>query len=179
MCKKIIGKSIAQILIEKSAGMPDAEKSAYASEVDQVVFDILLKVAVTPVELPGSTWQAVAQAKYPSLASAELPDTTFYTCTESELQSILSRDWTNLVKYLAELRDCDDFAHLLQARLEFYYGITSVLEVWGQTTQGYHAFNLAVLKEGTGWVAKLIEPQSDNIFDSVGPLGTYSPEKTK
>jgi len=182
MCRKkklATGQTIGEIIAAKSAGMSDAEKSKYASEIDQIVFDLLLKVDVQPVAITPEQWDAAARAQYPAIAFIELPDQTLYTVDIKELKAVLSRDWTNLVKYVADMFDCDKFADLLVSRLEKYYKITAVREVWGSTTGGYHAFCLGVLKDGDRLIARLIEPQTDDIFETEGPLGTYSPEKTK
>jgi hypothetical protein len=177
--KQAVKQTIGEIIARDSAGMSDKEKSEYASEIDQTVFDELLKVPFTLVEITPEQWNAAARAQYPAMKIIELPDAVLYTITEGELKSVLSRDWTNLCKYVTDLFDCDKFADLLVAHLEKYYKVTAVREVWGNTTQGYHAFCLAVLKQGDGFIARLVEPQTDDIFVTAGPLGIYSPEKTK
>jgi hypothetical protein len=160
--------------------MTDAEKSAYASEIDQLVFDELLKVPVNLFPLSPEQWCGAARQQYPNIKLIELPDMTLYTVTIGELQKVLTRDWTNLVKYVADFFDCDKFADLLVARLEKYYRITAVREVWGNTSGGgYHAFCLGVILDGDKFTARLIEPQTDDIFKREGPLGIYEPEKTK
>jgi hypothetical protein len=73
---------------------------------------------------------------------------------------------------------CDNFATLLYSHLVLYYGIKGVVPVWGDTDQGYHGFNLAVVKDIDQFVARLIEPQGDQIFKDVGSLGRYIPRVT-
>ena len=177
--KPAAGQTIEEIIAAKSAGMSDKEKSAYASEIDQLVFNGLLKVDVHPAAITPEQWNEAVRAQYPAMAFIELPDLTLYTVDVKELKAVLTRDWTNLCKYMADMFDCDKFADLLVARLEKYYGITAVREVWGNTTGGYHAFCLGALLDGGKLIARCIEPQTDDIFVTEGPLGTYAPDKTK
>jgi hypothetical protein len=83
------------------------------------------------------------------------------------------------VPYLKDIFDCENFGNLLFDHLCRYYGINSVIPVWGDTTAGYHGFNLVVMRDaGNNLIARLIEPQSDNLFVSEGPLGHYVPKMT-
>lgn len=77
--------------------------------------------------------------------------------------------------YIAEISDCDDFATRLYSHLCDFYKINAIVPVWGDTTAGYHGFNLAVLKDGDKYICRLLEPQRDVIFIEDGPLGKYIP----
>lgn len=185
MCFKQIvqSKTVEEIVAEKSAGMTDAQKAQYWFELSQNIFGLLGKVEVPIIEIPAglTQWAQVAQAQYPSLTRIELPDGKYYTTTLAGLQQILTRDYTNLIKYIAETFDCDKFANTLYTHLCQYYGINTVFPVWGQTTSGYHGFNCAVVDDASGngfFIARLIEPQSDKIFIEDGPLGKYTPDHT-
>lgn len=162
-------------MAEKSVGMTDAQKAQYWYELSQAIFALLGKVEVTISSINGNDWRAVAMLKYPSLTEVRLADSTLYITSEADLARILSLDWTSLVPYLKDKSDCDDYSTRLFNHLCDYYGITGVVPVWGDTTQGYHAFNLAVFSDLT---AKLIEPQTDQIFVIDGPLGMYTPRFT-
>ncbi len=177
--KIITTTTIEEIIRVNSAGMNDREKSEYASRIDKIVFEELLKINIHLMPVDAGAWLTVARSQYPTLTLIEVPDITLSTVTQDELQVVLSRDWTNLIAYIAEMFDCDDFSALLTARLAKYYSITAVREVWGQTSGGYHAFCLGVLYDGNKLIARLIEPQTDAIFIKTGPLGDYFPEKTK
>ena len=65
-------------------------------------------------------------------------------------------------------------------RIKNFYRINSAVPVWGDTSGGYHAYNLVVAIEDEQTmkpVARLIEPQSDSIFIDQGPLGKYIPRE--
>ncbi len=184
MCIKLFnkppaGQTIEEIIAENAVGMSEEQLGTYLYELDRQIFRLLGKVDIELLEVPAADWIATARAQYPTLTSIELPDIFMVTTHLDSLKKVLKRDWTNRIKYLAEKFDCDDFAHMLSERLNFYYGLTSVLEVWGNTSKGYHAFNLVVVQDGEKLIARLIEPQSDDIFITDGPNGTYAPEKTK
>ncbi|MDO9066672.1 MAG: hypothetical protein Q7U96_06290, partial [Chloroflexota bacterium] len=115
---------------------------------------------------------------YPTLTEVKFADSKFFTTTLSGIKEILKRDWTNLVPYVAEISDCDKYGTRLYSHLVDYYKINAVIPVWGYTTQGYHGFNLAVVRDNDNLIARLIEPQGDQIFVDQGPLGEYVPRLT-
>jgi len=75
------------------------------------------------------------------------------------------------------VKNCDKYANELYSHLCKFYGINAVVPVWGDTTKAYHGFNLAVIMDGDTWIARLIEPQKDDIFIEFGPLGQYIPRR--
>jgi hypothetical protein len=184
MCKICLNPEHKNFNIEdalkvKAASMNDKEKSAYAAHLDKLNFENFLYTPVNLVDITGADWEKTARAKYPSLKNIEHRAEVYRTCTEPEVQRIIALDWTNLHAYSKDFR-CGEFAETLRARLASEYGITAALEVWGYAGTEYHSFLLIVLKALSGWVAKLIEPQQDVIFDhELSPLGLYLPEKTK
>jgi hypothetical protein len=171
--------TVEEIIAANSAGMTDAQKSEYWFNLNQTIFALLGKVDVPIVDLDAATWLSVAQGQYPTLTDAKIADANFFTTTLTGLQKILSLDWTNLVKYVADISDCDKYADRLDTHMCDYYGINSVVQVWGDTTSGYHGFNLAVIQDDANptkpLIARLVEPQSDMIFVTEGPAGTYTP----
>jgi len=171
-------KTVEEIVAENSINMTDQEKSIYWWELTQSIFTLLGKVDVPVFKLTPADWQKVARAQYPTLTDVKIADSKFFTTSLTGLQEILSRDWTNLMPYVAETDDCDKFATRLYSHLCDYYKLNAIVPVWGDTDQGYHGFNLAVVKNGTGFLACLIEPQTDAVFDIVGPLGRYTPKTT-
>ena len=178
--KKALGsQTFEEIIIEKSKDMDLAAKSSYAYEIEKIIVKHLLKIEVPLMDIGGwADWKQIATAQYPSLIDIRIPDSVYKTTTLAGLQDILTLDWTNKIPYLADLFDCDAFANMLYVHLRKNYGINSVFPVWGGTTQGYHGFNCAVIKENDTFISRLIEPQTDTIFLTDGPLGEYSPEKT-
>lgn len=180
MCfvKKVIQqKTVEEIVAEKSAGMTDAEKAQYWYELSQNIFALLGKVEVEKYEIETSVWRDIAYGQYQTLQDVKMADLKYVTTDMDGLQAVLSKDWTNLVAYAPDVSDCDKYAARLYSHLVDYYGLTGIVPVWGWSGDVYHAFNLAVLREGDGWIARLIEPQKDAIFAEAGPLGLYRPQE--
>jgi hypothetical protein len=171
-------KTIEEIIAEKSAGMTDQQKAEYWWELSQNIFALLGKVEVPIYTISFADWLSVAQAAYPALTDVKMADYELTTTSLEGMQEILSRDWTNLVPYQMPAFKCDNFATLLYSHLVLYYGIKGIVPVWGDTDAGYHGFELGVLKNTDKFVARLVEPQSDTIFENVGPLGRYVPRVT-
>ena len=178
MCWLSKQKTVEEIVAEKSAGMSDAQKVQYWYELSRNVFGLLGKVEVPIFQFDGNTWLAAAKSQYPTLTDVKFADSVFYSTSLDGLQQVLTRDWTNLVPYVAEIGDCDKFATRLYSHLCDYYKLNAIVPVWGDTNYGYHGFNLAVLWDGTSYLARLIEPQKDAIFIEDGPLGRYLPRIT-
>lgn len=178
MCWPSKQKTVEELVAEKSVGMTDAQKAQYWYEINQSIFSLLGKVDIAVIEITPQDWINTAQGQYPALTDIKIADSRFFTTDLLSLQKILTRDWTNLVPYVAEIGDCDKFATRLYNHLCDYYKINAVVPVWGDTTQGYHGFNLAVVKSNGSLMARLIEPESDAIFINDGPLGYYVPKTT-
>jgi hypothetical protein len=170
-------QTIEEIIKAKSAVMTDTEKAAYASEIDQIVFNQLLKVDITLVEISVTEWWKAVHAKYPDVVFAGKygDDDVYYTCTKKEFEKVIALDWTNLRQYITNRRDCEDFGRILVARLIDYYGLSSVHLVKGETTSGAHGWAMVVLKTEAGWEAFQEEPQTDQVFDLNANLGIYTP----
>jgi hypothetical protein len=171
-------QSVEEIIASNSAGMTDQQKAEYWYELSQTIFSLLGKVEVDIINISVSDWINIVQAQYPTLTDIKIADSQFYTVSLINLQAILTKDWTNLVPYVAEISDCDKFGTRLYSHLCDYYKINAVVPVWGNTDGGYHGFNLAVVKDGNALIARLIEPQTDSIFIDQGPLGKYIPMET-
>jgi hypothetical protein len=178
MCFKVKQKTIEEIIAENSVGMTDEEKAQYFYELNQNIFRLLGWVEVEIWQIDPAEWIETAQSYYPSLRDIKIADDVFYTTNLQGIALVLTKDWSNLVPFEVQKGNCDKFATRLYSHLCDYYGVTAVFPVWGDTHYGYHGFNLGVFREGKIWVAKLIEPQTDSIFDEFGPMGQYIPRKT-
>ena len=168
--------TVEELVAAASVGMTDGEKAQYWWELTQQLFALLGKIDITVSQIPAADFVAIARATYPTLTDFKTADGIYYITTLESMQQVLSRDWSNLVKYQADVSDCDKFANRLFDHLCLNYGLNSVVPVWGDTTGGYHGFNLAVVLIDGILGAKLIEPQSDAIFDLKGPMGVYTPQ---
>ncbi len=171
-------KTVEEIIAQNSVGMTDAQKAEYWYELTQNIFAILGKVDVPIFEITPADWLNLVQSNYPTLTDVKIADSKFFTTSLAGLQEILSRDWTNLVPYVAEISDCDKYGTRLYSHLCDFYKLNAIVPVWGDTGQGYHGFNLAVVKDDGNFIARLIEPQADQIFIDQGPLGKYVPRLT-
>lgn len=188
MCFRTRKTTIEEIIAENAVGMTDHQKAQYWYELSMSIFNLLGKVDVPTYEITAQQWIDAALAQYPTLTDIKIPDSLFVIPSLAGLQEILSRDWTEIVPYVAETSDCDDFGSRLYDHLCTYYRITGVLPVWGDTDQGTHGFNIAVLfsiardgvflQDSLEFYARLVEPQTDSIFIDSGPLGQYIPRKT-
>jgi hypothetical protein len=176
MCKIFAPQqvTIEEIISQNSAGMSDDQKAEYEYELSMTVFALLGKVDVDILSLSDTDWWNCVTPQYPSLVAFQFADSQFYTVSLADLQAILSKDWTRKIPYVADHFDCDKFANELYSHLCRYYGINCTVPVWGDTTQGPHGFNITVVRDNGVWIARLIEPQTDAVFVTEGPLGTYT-----
>ena len=173
--------TIEEIIAKKSIGMTSVQKAEYWYELDQAIFALLGKVIdVELIEVSVSDWINTAKKQYPTLTDIKIADSSFRTIRLSSLHEILTQDWTNLVPYDSIVYNCDKYASELYNHLSRYYNVNAIIPVWGNTTAGYHGFNLAVVFDDVleVLIARLVEPQSDVIFLDSGPFGKYMPEKT-
>lgn len=173
--------TVEEIIAKNSASMTDDQKAEYAYELYENIFNLLTNVVGVEIfTIDANALIQAAQAQYPSLTDIKLADTTYQITTPDWLPQILEKDWTRKIKYSGQTFDCDKFANELYSHMCFNYGLDSIFPVWGDTTNGYHGFNLAVMydKGNDLYVARLIEPQTGSIFIDQGPLGVYTPKQT-
>jgi hypothetical protein len=155
----------------------DSEQCALWYEIEKMAFNELGEVMIqTWIATPEMVRSTILK-KYPTLTDLKCPDGAYTVTDLPGMQKILTRDWTNLVPYLLDESDCDKFANRLYEHCCRYYNLNTVFDVWGDSPMGYHAFNVAVLQDGDGCIARLVEPQSDNIFEYESPSGLYIPKE--
>ena len=89
--------------------------------------------------------------------SPGLMDGKYWTVSKEEFEYLLAWDWTNQASYIAERRDCDQYAEVVRSMFSWRLGINSVGLVLDVSSA--HAYNLVVFSDATwGW----LEPQSDS-----------------
>lgn len=182
MCLIIKQKTIEEIIAQNSIGMTPEQKAQYWYEISQQAFKLLGKVDVTLYPIATEQFVSSIKSCYPSIIDVKIADGEYRCVTLGDLQKILIYDWSNLVPYIAEQTDCDKSATRLYSHLADYYKINTVIPIWGwvkgisSEQSCRHAFNLGVLKTDTGFIAKLVEPQNDMIFDSVNGDWGYTPD---
>jgi len=88
-----------------------------------------------------------------------LVDEKYYIPHIDEVRKFLKEDKTNLIKYLKDTFDCDDYAVLLAgaSRLKSKFRL-------GIACSKIHAYNIIPVIENTEMRLKIIEPQTDQIF---------------
>lgn len=174
-----VEETVEQCIARWAEGMSDPQKAEYWYHVCQQAFAILGKIDIPLFEITSAQWKKAALTQYPTLTDIKIADSDYFTTNLEGIEEILVRDWTNLVPYVSQISDCDKFGTRLYIHLCDYYKINSIIPVWGETDRGYHGFNLAVVyNENDNLIARIIEPQSDNIFIEDGPLGKYVPQET-
>jgi len=187
MCKALLNlfspgnktnNTLEEIIAANSKSMSDSQKSEYWYEISQTAFRLLGKIDIPLSTITPTAFANIIRASYPTIENVKFADSEFYVTTLDNIKLILKRDWTNLVPYIIDKSDCDKFANRLYSHLADYYGLNTVIPVWGDTSGGYHAFNLVVYTDAVGKLdAQLIEPQRDEIFRINGPLGHHIPRK--
>lgn len=106
--------------------------------------------------------------KYLDGAKIYLADSNYFCPTERVAGEIIDACQVDLRRYISEVHDCDDFAHLLKsAFIEDAYDSGrrsmpyAVGIVWGRRPA--HAMNVLAIGDGAKFHVKLIEPQTGTI----------------
>ncbi len=87
-------------------------------------------------------------------------DEIYKTVSLSSLKRIIDEDKTDLLKYIKETFDCENFAELFKSRMALNYGINAVGQVMNYS--GGHAFNIIICTDGVF----ILEPQSDKLYSA-------------
>jgi len=100
-----------------------------------------------------------------------LVDSTYWLTDRAGIREVIEFDWTDKHRYVAEARDCDDFAWYFKSHLSEWHDLTAVAWAWGAVYEdgeflGLHAWNVILVKEGDDLKALWYEPQTDVISDS-------------
>jgi hypothetical protein len=99
-------------------------------------------------------------------------DAQYYLPTLAEVQQLLTASSLDRRTWMAERFDCDDFSYVLKGEFSIHaydagdisYGFSAGI-IWGNFNwvDGFHAVNLVVTNDQ---ILRLIEPQSDTIYDA-------------
>ena len=102
--------------------------------------------------------QALLKKEIPK-AALFLVDEKYYIPDIAEVKDFLKEDKTDLIKYLKDTFDCDDYAVLLAgaSRLKSKFRL-------GVACSVIHAYNIIPVIEDGEMRIKIIEPQTDQIF---------------
>ena len=122
-------------------------------------------------------------------STISLADEIFYVETVDKWKTITEMDLLNYQKYLADIRDCDNYAMTFSARGSLIYGLNSCATAFGNiydvNTKKLlfrHAFNLIITHENGVLKLKIYEPQTDELKDwikggnNVLKIGIYKPD---
>ena len=103
-------------------------------------------------------------------SSLSLSDAQYYVIDWQTWQEIIRYDWTDKMKYLKDIRDCDNFAFAFSARMSEIFGINTAtvafgdiywMNAQGQRIKGRHAFNIIITKVGGVLKTIIYEPMND------------------
>ena len=96
----------------------------------------------------------------------------YYTDLKSMNDIIHSQDKTNRLKYISDIRDCDDFSMIFAAHLSEYFGINSAGVVVGETKfknwkhDSYHSWNAFIAEDKGELKLYYLEPQLDKYVEA-------------
>lgn len=133
--------------------------------MDKLLTDYFkVEVELKPLDM-GKVFSWFNETIYPKViangGSFRFSDSSYQSCSISDLTKILHSDFTNYKGYRAEWFDCDNFAELLRNHLADTYNINSCAEVWISSAGGSHAWNIFIDLDCVPWG---IEPQTDDIW---------------
>ena len=97
-------------------------------------------------------------------------DENYWACSESDIKNIAKWDLSSWNLWRPEKFDCDNFALVFMAHVNFFFGINSVGLLIDHDTK--HAYNIIVLSDGN---LRVFEPQLDR-WPTLGE-GKYKCEK--
>lgn len=97
------------------------------------------------------------------LGDIHIEDTSYKLVDVEHLKEWLKVDTTDILNYVPEYHDCDDFAVTLHGHLNEWDSslATAIAKVKKDGSTSRHMMNLVI---GTDMKVYLIEPQNDNIF---------------
>ena len=161
-------------------GLDDAQRAMLHRLCDMAAFQKLCWFDIFRKKLTADQFVGALREAYPSVTWG-LPDSAYWVTGLPDLKLILVRNWVSELQWLADEFDCDDFGAMLFTHLSYYWRLNSAWPVWGDTDRGYHGFNVMGLwdrAEGRV-IVRLIEPQTDAVFTTHGPLGVYVPREAR
>jgi len=122
-------------------------------ELKQTDYNTLTKLVQNQIEIDCWCW-----------------DTKFWYSSISDFKTIISKDFIDRLKWIAESFDCDNFASLFCSLLTVIWGyngvgvgLGAVLDKETKEVLGYHAYNCVLVEENGNNVLYLYEPQSDSL----------------
>lgn len=153
-------EKVAEVLTE-------LEPSAEAwYELTELIADYMKVRGVQTVEVSAAEIDKRLKVLFPNATIHRQRDNFYYLPTKAKGLEIIARDWTDLVTYIAEHRDCDDFSEIFSAMMTLFYALNNVFEIWSSS----HSFLVVLYSDGE----VILEPQTDFTF-KVGtqPLPLY------
>ena len=131
------------------------------------------KPDITFYEIDCNTVLSELQALNLSIMRNGLIDSQYYYTTLWGIKEAVkyARKVYPFPKYVSDKTDCDDFAILMKGLLSAEFGMNDIGLVFGNSPQGYHAFNMARVEDKR----VLIEPQTGEVFE-IGEKG-YTPRE--
>jgi len=151
-------------LVQILAGIEPSAEAWY--ELASIISDYMKVRAVQTITVSAVEINARLRILFPVATMHRMRDDTYFLPTKAKAFEIVQRDWSNLLSYIAQQRDCDKFSTIFKAHLSLHYGLNCAVEAWSQT----HSFILLLCSDGE----VLLEPQTDLTFKVADiPSQTY------
>jgi len=146
----------------------------WLSKSDRIALREKLKREVRPdIDRFQADWEVVDGVLKKLVGDIQrfLVDSTYWLTDLDGMKKVIEFDWTDKYRYIAEARDCDDFAWYFKSHLSEWHDLTAVAWVWGavyegKTFLGLHAWNVIIVKEGDDLKAYHYEPQLDQYSET-------------
>lgn len=120
-----------------------------------------------PIKISGGEVNTILRKYFPTEPISHL-DGYYYLIPISQFKEIIEYDWVSTKEWIAEKRDCDNFANAFSANMSMYYEINSVGRVYGKFYSGtqkfvdYHYFNVIIDSNKNIW---FFEPKTDKLTE--------------
>jgi len=141
---------------------------------DKIALREKLKREVRPdIDRFQADWQVIDDVLKKQVGDVQrfLVDATYWLTDRKGIRRVIEFDWTDKHRYVAEARDCDDFAWYFKSHLSEWHDLTAVAWAWGAVYEdeeflGLHAWNIIIIKEDDDLKVLFYEPQTDAISDT-------------
>ena len=104
------------------------------------------------------------------IKSVSLSDQKYHLISWEKWKEIIAVDWTDLLRYIPDTRDCDNFAAIFTSRMSeifelntagICYGYIEWDNANGTVGKGGHAYNLIITEDYGELNLRLYEPMND------------------
>jgi len=94
-------------------------------------------------------------------------DRSFSVTTLDNWMDVIANDIMHKIKYIKELKDCDNFAFAFAVFASMLYGLTTCPPTFGDTNLGRHYFNIIITKEDDGKLSAILYEPITGMWDRI------------